>query len=166
MKKRTRRLLGILLAAVMMMGLSVTSFASTHDVTVHIAKRDTRVNPYVVTAFSELPSQTITLTDVDSNDTLKDVVDDALASKGSAFSARWASAGTNKYLDAVTLNGTLYEGTYTIENYGTNQHKYTGTSWVWNYSGGSDYPSDYMNQATIGSQEDLYLFYETSEFIY
>ena len=93
-------------------------------------------------------------------------MDQQTNTSGTTFSAGWVDAGTYEYLDSMTLAGQPYAGSYTIVNWGTNQHKYTGTAWVWNYSGGSDYPSDYMNQTTIGAHTDLYLYYETSEFIY
>ena len=179
MKKSIKSLLTVLIVAMMVLGLSITSFAgTTHSVTVHIIRRDATTNPATVTYFTELPSPgTITLQSVDSDTTVKDIVTAAMAQQSTPsapFSASFTYVPVSTYnptayyyLGGMTLGGTPYNGSYNITDYGDDGWKqYTGTSWVWNYDGGNTYPNDYMDQTTIGSNTAIWLIYETSSFIY
>lgn len=164
MNKKMKRLIALVLSVVMVMALNITAFAAqnavtatTYDVTFNFYQRDTTVIPNTQSVINA----PITVT-VDEDTTVMDALIAALAkanTSGHVYSSTWSGSGPY-FLDAMTLNNTAYVNNYTI--IGTT---YTGTAWMWDDDlDGSSYPGDYMDEATITSNTDIYMIFEKSQF--
>lgn len=166
MKRLSRRLAALLMAMVMVLAMGVTSFAQetpNKNVNVHFVSRDATVaNP----TNSNILTVNVT---VSADDTIQEVVNAALEQREIDFelpcTATWSGDATAQYLDGITIDGVAYNNTYSYTPEG-DQTRYTGTSWMWNYDGGSNYPEYYMNQTTIGDHGSVYLIYEKSSFVF
>lgn len=166
MKRLSRRLAALLMAMVMVLAMGVTSFAqetSNKNVNVYFVSRDATVaDP----TNSNILTVNVT---VSADDTIQEVVDAALEqweiNSDLPCIATWSGDATAQYLDGITIDGVAYDNKYEYTPEG-DKTRYTGTSWMWNYDGGSNYPEYYMNQTTIGDHGSVYLIYEKSSFVF
>lgn len=166
MKRLSRRLAALLMAMVMVLAMGVTAFAQetpNKNVNVHFVSRDATVaDP----TNSEILTVNVT---VSADDTIQEVVNVALKNQEEVTelpcTATWSGDATAQYLDGITIDGVAYNNTYSYTSEG-DKTRYTGTSWMWNYDGGSNYPEYYMNQTTIGDHGNVYLIYEKSSFVF
>lgn len=151
-----KKALTFILVLSMVFAMTAVSFADTGDVTVTIKYQAYDQDTEVVT-----PLATQDVITVDSGTSVKDAVDQALSGRTSS-SALWISAGTDYYLEALTLDGTTYtnNGTSTPSVPGDWTHgTYEGTSWMYMVDG--NYPDVYMSGYDLDEDATVTLSFET-----
>lgn len=165
MKKMSKRLVALLLAAVMVMGLSITTFASTnttHQVTIYLQRATRNSNGAVISRSSLNSGQPVVVT-VNNGQTYKDAIEKACYEETTAITnAAWTSSG--EYLKSLKVGGS------TLTNYDTfpNDHTYVGLSWMYYNDDLStipasidDYPSTPLSSAVINTDVIFTLSFES-----
>lgn len=100
--KTLKRMLAVMLAVVMMMGLGVTSMARETTYTVKIyLQTATRNASGVVTGTDKLNSGNPVTVTVNAGTTYADAIDQACATSGSGISNAVWTGTTDKYLDSL-----------------------------------------------------------------
>lgn len=167
MKKMSKRLVALLLAAVMVMGLSITTFASTnttHQVTIYFQEVTRAADGTAGTASpllgSSLSNSCVTVT-VNDGATYKQAINAACAQSGNDVSnAVWSG----DYLQSLILDDELYKnnGSY------PDSHTYVGSSWMYFNEGPANiptninnYPTSTLAEATIHANTTFTLSFES-----
>ena len=148
--KTLKRMLAVMLAVVMMMGLGVTSMARETTYTVKIyLQTATRNASGVVTGTDKLNS---------------DAIDQACATSGSGISNAVWTGTTDKYLDSLKVG----DKTYTNKGSYPNTNTYIGNSWMY-FNGEpstipadiNSYPDVVLSKATVNGNVTFTLSYES-----
>lgn len=163
--KRLQKVLAVMLAVVMMMGLGVTSMAreTTHTVKIYL-QTATRDASGAVTATTQLNSGNPVVITVNDGTTYAEAIDQACTTSESGISNAVWTGTTDKYLDS------LYVGGETLKNSGTypNDHTYIGKSWMY-FNGETSsmpkdinsYPDVVLSKAVINGNVTFTLSYES-----
>lgn len=163
--KTLKRMLAVMLAVVMMMGLGVTSMARETTYTVKIyLQTATRNASGVVTEQTALNSGNPVTVTVNAGITYADAINQACATSGSGISdAAWTGT-TDKYLESLKVGET------SLKNLGTypNDHTYIGKSWMY-FNGEpstipadiNSYPDVVLSKATVNGNVTFTLSYES-----
>ncbi len=170
-----RKVLAFLLVMAMVLGmgspaLAASASTATQTVTIHFMERDSRDSKNVTESLIEELDIAI-----NSTDSVMVAVQQAIKEAGTGYNCSYIYSpayewnGTQYpayyYLDSVTLTNTEYKNNYTITETTTGHH-YDGKAWVWNFDGSTTYPDSYMDQVSVGSNEDIYLYFEQTAFDY
>lgn len=164
--KSTKKVLAVIIAIMMLTSImSVTAFAANdrqnYTVTIYVqtASRNASGN---ITSTTVLNGGTPVLVSVPSGATLKDAIDTACATTGSAITnAGWTSG---MYLNSLTVNGTPYT------EYGSypNNHTYIGSSWMYfndvpanTPATINNYPATALSVATVTGNTTITLSFES-----
>ncbi len=162
--KTFKKMLAVMLAVVMMMGLSITSMANETTYTVNIyLQTATRNASGVVTTTSELNSGNPVTVTVNAGTTYKAAIDQACASNGSSISDAVWTGTTDKYLNSLKVNNVSYTNTGSYPN----DHTYIGKSWMY-FDGKpsampaniNNYPNVVLSTATVTGNVTFTLSYE------
>lgn len=170
-----RKVLAFLLVMAMVLGmgspaLAASASTATKTVTIHFMERDSRDAEDV----TESPIKDLKVS-VESTDSVMVAVQKAIKEAGTGYSCSYIYSpayewnGTKYpayyYLDSVTLTNKEYKNNYTITETETGHH-YEGSAWVWNFDGSTTYPDSYMDQVSVDSNANIYLYFEQTAFNY
>lgn len=163
--KTLKRMLAVMLAVVMMMGLGVTSMAreTTYAVKIYL-QTATRNASGVVTGTDKLNSGNPVTVTVNAGTTYADAIDQACATSGSGISNAVWTGTTDKYLDSLKVG----DKTYTNKGSYPNANTYIGNSWMY-FNGEpstipadiNSYPDVVLSKATVNGNVTFTLSYES-----
>lgn len=175
LNKMGRKLLAFVLMMAMLLGMGGTALAASAStastkVTIHFMQRDSRDAEDV----TESLIKNLTVS-VESTSSVMAAVQAAIKEAGTNYACNFVYSPSYEwngvtypeyyYLDSVTLNKVEYKNNYDITETTTGHH-YDGKAWVWNFDGTTTYPDSYMDQVTVGSNTDIYLYFEQTAFDY
>ena len=161
--KTLKRMLAVMLAVVMMMGLGVTSRETTYTVKIYL-QTATRNASGVVTGTDKLNSGNPVTVTVNAGTTYADAIDQACATSGSGISNAVWTGTTDKYLDSLKVG----DKTYTNKGSYPNANTYIGNSWMY-FNGEpstipadiNSYPDVVLSKATVNGNVTFTLSYES-----
>lgn len=163
--KTLKRMLAVMLAVVMMMGLGVTSMARETTYTVKIyLQTATRNASGVVTETDKLNSGNPVTVTVNAGTTYADAIDQACATSGSGISNAVWTGTTDKYLDSLKVGKAVKtnNGEYPDAN------TYIGESWMY-FNGEpsampadiNSYPNVVLSKAIVNGNVSFTLSFES-----
>lgn len=174
--KMAKRILSLVLVLAMVTCLGVTAFADgeTEQYTVSIyvqdAMRDADDNVVYAVPYNTTPITVL----VDSGATLKDAVN-AACNAGSIISSPVWKTGDSQYLNALSVNGTLYENadSFTYDSPEAGKATYEGLSWMYFDGAPEDmpassyvYPEISLGKRTVNSDMTITLSFEYLTYIW